>query len=192
MEAIFVLVLIFFIGVFGWYVTELLKVYKKSVIKAHALLWGRIREIGTLLMIVAPLFIVFVEQPKIKGVIGIFFIAKGAVLMAVAVYLWFRFFIEWEYIYHGLEGFKQTESRYLVKRGLYSKVRHPLYAASFLTILGWVSVFRVFYGILFTPVILVVIFVGILIEEKYLSDRFGKKYSEYKKRVPMVFPRIGI
>jgi protein-S-isoprenylcysteine O-methyltransferase Ste14 len=77
----------------------------------------------------------------------------------------------------------------LAANGIYSRVRHPRYAASFFALVGagllagksalWVAV----------AVWTLLIGVAIAMEERELRGRFGAAYAEYSRRVPRFFPR---
>src|SRR5690606_31739711 len=74
-------------------------------------------------------------------------------------------------------------------RGPYAIVRHPAYA---LTILAWfvtpmLSLDRLVFGLAMSAYLLV----GIRLEEKRLEKRFGEKYRDYRKNVPMLIPRFS-
>ena len=80
----------------------------------------------------------------------------------------------------------------LVITGIYAYVRNPMVLAGILIGEG--------LGFLFGSLSLVVIVIPLLtllgffylklVEELELELRFGKEYSEYKKRVPMFIPRL--
>ncbi len=82
--------------------------------------------------------------------------------------------------------------RKLVKEGIYGHIRHPIY-------LGWILALlsaSLFYGSLSLLVIFVLLIFFIHIqsvkEEEELLKRFGKEYTEYKKKVPMWVPRFRL
>ena len=70
----------------------------------------------------------------------------------------------------------------------YKVIRHPIYLGMVLAL--WsapvMSVSRLVFAILLTAYI----FIGIYFEERDLVRVFGKRYQEYKKQVPKLFPRI--
>ena len=80
----------------------------------------------------------------------------------------------------------------LVDAGPYAYVRNPMLSGVFILMFG--------FGILFNSISLVFIFTPLFvlfnylelkaIEEPELEKRLGKDYSEYKKRIPMFFPRF--
>ncbi len=80
----------------------------------------------------------------------------------------------------------------LVTTGLYGYIRNPMLLGLFLLLLGLGILFGSLSLIfIFTPlfIILNVLYVK-AVEEKELEMKFGQKYREYKKRVPMFIPRL--
>jgi protein-S-isoprenylcysteine O-methyltransferase Ste14 len=79
----------------------------------------------------------------------------------------------------------------LVVNGLYRFVRNPMH-------LGW-TVLLIGVAVLMQSFTLLVIFIPLfilvhiiylkLVEEKELEKKFGQAYIDYKKKVPMFFPR---
>jgi methanethiol S-methyltransferase len=87
---------------------------------------------------------------------------------------------------HNLEG------NGLKTEGMLSKVRHPLYSATILLFLGfWLFSPSVANTITVASALLYLV-VGIKLEERKLIKEFGQQYIEYKKRVPMLIPKISI
>jgi protein-S-isoprenylcysteine O-methyltransferase Ste14 len=80
----------------------------------------------------------------------------------------------------------------LIISGLYAYVRNPMALGVFLLLEGTGFLLgSIFTIVIFAP--LPVIIYGLLIkavEEKELEMRFGEEYRQYKKRVPMFFPRF--
>jgi protein-S-isoprenylcysteine O-methyltransferase Ste14 len=70
---------------------------------------------------------------------------------------------------------------------VYRRVRHPL-MASFL-IAFWATPLMTVGHALLALGMTVYILVGIRFEEKDLARQFGAKYDEYRRRVPMLWPR---
>jgi protein-S-isoprenylcysteine O-methyltransferase Ste14 len=75
-----------------------------------------------------------------------------------------------------------AKANHLITAGLYSKLRHPVYYFSILAVVGLgVYVWSVF--VLIPLVFLTALEIyRINNEEKVLSDKFGKAYSEYKSK----------
>ena len=75
----------------------------------------------------------------------------------------------------------KAKAKKLVKKGIYSKIRHPLYLGFSLVILGW----AVFIPCLFWAIAVVIAIIILVMrarkEEKVLLKKFGKKYKKYKE-----------
>ncbi len=78
------------------------------------------------------------------------------------------------------KGFNELD--YLVKKGIYSKIRNPMYLGIMLLHIGFPlasrSLLTLISAVLWIPLILLWKYM----EEKLLESKFGDKYSEYKKR----------
>lgn len=76
----------------------------------------------------------------------------------------------------------------LITWGVYRYVRNPLYLGNFLMGLGWSLLLSFRLCFLFS--VAFVILYGIIIpaEERFLMDKFGERYEEYKNNVPAFFP----
>lgn len=75
--------------------------------------------------------------------------------------------------------------------GVYSYVRHPQYFGWFMAHIGFSILLSVQYSLLFTPALFVIIYVISRAEERDLEEAFGNEYHEYKRKVPMLIPKIG-
>lgn len=82
------------------------------------------------------------------------------------------------------------ESVRLVREGLNRYVRHPLYSGSLLIVVGLVVFLPTITNILVAVWVFVYTWIGIKLEEKKLSETFGKEYDQYKKEVPMLIPKL--
>lgn len=79
---------------------------------------------------------------------------------------------------------KYEKSTFLVKEGVFSKSRNPMYVGMILLLLG----FGIVFGNLFSVIsvllfFLPVHFVLIPREEKWMEETFGHEYIKYKKKV---------
>ena len=116
--------------------------------------------------------------PLINLVISIFFILLGA---------WF-----------GINGVQQTTLKVaelhrpekIVTMGVYSIVRHPQYFGGLLAHVGVSFLLSTLYSLYVTPLMAVIIYLLSKKEEKELIREFGKEYNGYKKKVPILLPRI--
>jgi protein-S-isoprenylcysteine O-methyltransferase Ste14 len=74
--------------------------------------------------------------------------------------------------------------------GAYSIVRHPQYFGWILAHIGMSVLFSVSYSMLFTPILLALIYLISKKEEEELIREFGNEYEDYKKNVLMLMPRL--
>ena len=80
----------------------------------------------------------------------------------------------------------------LITTGLYRYIRNPMLLGLFIFLLGLGfllgSLSLIF---IFTPLFVVInVFYLKAIEEKEMEKKFGRQYLEYKKKVPMFFPKL--
>ncbi|MGJ3233401.1 methyltransferase family protein [Marivirga sp.] len=85
-------------------------------------------------------------------------------------------------------GIKSETNQKLITKGIYGRMRHPLYTALILGIVGFVIFSPTYTNLVHAICILIYLFIGIYYEEKRLSAHFGKEYEEYKSQTPMLFP----
>jgi protein-S-isoprenylcysteine O-methyltransferase Ste14 len=79
----------------------------------------------------------------------------------------------------------------LKTHGILAQLRHPLYLATLLLIVGFWFYIPTLANLITTAVIIIYLFVGIRLEERDLEQQFGEAYREYKRKVPMLIPRLG-
>jgi protein-S-isoprenylcysteine O-methyltransferase Ste14 len=73
--------------------------------------------------------------------------------------------------------------------GLYKLMRHPIYVGWL--IIFWAAPTMTVAHLVFAVVTTVYILVAIQLEERDLIRQFGKHYTDYKKRTPMLVPGTG-
>lgn len=78
----------------------------------------------------------------------------------------------------------------VIKKGVFTIVRHPIYLGSILIYLAFVVL--ILSTIVFIVWIVIVIFYIYIskFEEQLLLNRFGKEYEEYMKKTPMLIPGL--
>ena len=74
----------------------------------------------------------------------------------------------------------------LVISGMYYWVRHPLYVCGLLFL--WLMPAMTWNILAFNIGVTVYVTIGVFLEEKKLVAEFGEPYTDYQKRVPMLFP----
>lgn len=87
-------------------------------------------------------------------------------------------------------GIKPEQNQSLIKGGIYARMRHPLYTALILGVIGFVIFSPTYTNLVHAICILIYLMIGIHFEEKRLIAHFGKEYEDYKKQTPMLFPTL--
>ncbi len=82
------------------------------------------------------------------------------------------------------------EPNNLETTGIYSTVRHPQYLGWILSHVGLSVLLSVWYSMLFTPILIALIYLISKKEEDELMKEFGEEYEDYQKRVPMLIPKL--
>ncbi len=76
----------------------------------------------------------------------------------------------------------------LVIRGIYGKMRHPLYLGLILIFLGYFLVSGTVGALIHMSCLIGYLPFGIYFEEKNLLKKYGNAYSDYQKSVPAILP----
>jgi protein-S-isoprenylcysteine O-methyltransferase Ste14 len=91
-------------------------------------------------------------------------------------------------------AFKEIRCTYriknLVRSGIYSKTRNPVYLAFMLITAGIALLSRGLLALAWALVSVAVLYYLAKKEENDLEKTFGDEYMKYKKRVPMFLPRF--
>jgi len=88
----------------------------------------------------------------------------------------------WRTVYHGGGG--------LVTTGLYSHVQHPQYLGIILSSIAFLIQWPTIPTLAMFPILVLAYYRLAKKEEKEMAERFGSKYIEYKRSVPMFLPRL--
>lgn len=86
-------------------------------------------------------------------------------------------------------GLKQGEEEF-VTTGILKYVRHPLYSATILLVMGYFLFDPTLSTLTSAVCIFVYLPIGIYLEEKKLIEQYGNRYLQYKKEVPAIVPKI--
>ena len=73
-----------------------------------------------------------------------------------------------------------AQARHLVTRGLYSKIRHPIYVFGTLAFLFVVLALQGWSGLIIWVVVLTIQVVRLKREERVLAETFGAEYTAYR------------
>ena len=79
----------------------------------------------------------------------------------------------------------------VIRKGVFSLVRHPIYLGSILFYLGLICVTFSLLSVLVWSLIVIFYQWIALYEEKLLRQRFGLEYERYRREVPMWIPKIS-
>lgn len=95
------------------------------------------------------------------------------------------------YEFTGLDVFvKQAEPQKLLQSGLSKKVRHPMYLALLVLLIGIVLYEPSYRSLISFSAIFIYLQIGIYFEEQKLERTFGQSYIDYKSRTPKLFPKF--
>ena len=85
---------------------------------------------------------------------------------------------------------KKAQSQGVIRKGVFSYVRHPIYLSEIILYLG-LLVLHISLATVFIWIIAILFLHYISrYEEKLLLAKYGKEYEQYMKEVPMWFPRL--
>jgi len=111
----------------------------------------------------------------ITQVLGILLVTTGVPIYLISVKTIFKYFHEGK----------------LATKGTYAFFRHPLYAAWIVFIVpGIILLINSLIGLIVPVFIYGVFKIFIGEEDKYLEEKFGDEFLEYKKRVGEIFPKF--
>jgi protein-S-isoprenylcysteine O-methyltransferase Ste14 len=86
-------------------------------------------------------------------------------------------------------GLKNGEEEF-VTTGILKHVRHPLYSATILIVLGYFLFDPTLATLVSALCIFLYLPIGIYLEEKKLIQQYGSRYLQYKKEVPAIIPKL--
>ncbi|MGD1276842.1 MAG: isoprenylcysteine carboxylmethyltransferase family protein [Tepidisphaeraceae bacterium] len=82
------------------------------------------------------------------------------------------------------------EDHELVTSGPYALVRHPIYTGLLLAFLGSAVARGEWCGLLAVALVFVALWRKLRLEEKWMSEQFGKSYEAYSRRVAALVPYV--
>ncbi len=84
----------------------------------------------------------------------------------------------------------RSDENTLVRRKLYSIVRHPQYVGLFLVTTGFLVQWPSLLVFLMWPVMTMAYIRLARKEDEHLAEKFGQLFTEYRQKVPAFFPRL--
>jgi protein-S-isoprenylcysteine O-methyltransferase Ste14 len=112
-------------------------------------------------------------------------VAVGLGALALSIDCWRRMGVNWRM---AVTPDQQTS---LVTSGLYSRVRHPIYALSILLMLCTVAVAPIVPVAVIAAIHIALMCVKARNEELFLAERHGESYRRYVGRTGRFLPRLG-
>jgi len=109
--------------------------------------------------------------------------------LAVAIHVSYRKYLTMR-ILTGVPELTGSQAGILLTEGIYSRTRHPRYVESILWILGYALFTNYLAMYVAFLLMLPIMHIIVLLEEKELKERFGSAYEEYCHRVPRYIPRV--
>ncbi|MEO1252809.1 MAG: isoprenylcysteine carboxylmethyltransferase family protein [Pseudomonadota bacterium] len=142
------------------------------------------------------LVVLLIAAPNVRALIGAdlgFHIAlflAGAVIYVASIIPYRAIHRELDFrTFSGLAEITDTQNA-LIDTGPFAVVRHPRYLAVLIGVVGWALATNYagayIVSLLFTFVLIVIT----KMEERELLKRYGGAYEDYRRRVPMLIPRL--
>ena len=118
---------------------------------------------------------------KWSGHVSHFLKVMGVVLLLLSFFLLFRSFTDNTFL-SPLVRIQEERKQHLVTTGVYGFVRHPMYLGALLMFIGTPLLLGSYYGLMLGFVMILLIAIRTIGEEKMLMKEF-RDYEEYKKKV---------
>ena len=142
--------------------------------------------------VIAPPPLIFLSGLLIGGLITWFFpseflpkslaVVLGIALAVVGLTIIVTTILQMRRAKTNVEPWKPTTA--ILDDGLYGISRNPIYLAMVLIYLGVTFLFNSIWFLPFLPLVLLIVYWGVILrEEKYLEEKFGEEYLNYKNRV---------
>lgn len=114
---------------------------------------------------------------SIRAILGSLFIVFGFGLDLAGL-------LEFRKFQTTMNPLKPENASKIVKTGIYSKTRNPMYLGMVLVLVGWSIIAKASFGILVIPLFIKYIETfQIIPEEEILSSQFGTEYDNYRTKV---------
>jgi protein-S-isoprenylcysteine O-methyltransferase Ste14 len=127
----------------------------------------------------------FITEP---GLIQPFLFASGAVLIFIGLVV--TMLASRAISVSTVADMRTNRNAALVTEGIYSRIRHPLYLATILLLLGMAALYPFDRVIVFSISLSVYVLIGTYLEERKLVAHYGQAYLEYRKQAGFMLPRI--
>ena len=123
----------------------------------------------------------FVPHDDFTGTIGLLLCVTGAFIACWARY---KLGKNWSL------SIQKKENHELIKNGIYTIVRHPIYTGLLILFIGNTLIVGDYRGILAVIIVFISFWFKLIKEEKLLTETFGNQYLAYKKRTKALIPFV--
>ncbi len=138
------------------------------------------------LFILIPIGITFLlHLPWYLSFIYPYGIIIGVILIITAVWTIYKGIKDLKLTY-STSGYENAEE--LVTTGIYGYTRNPMYFGATILILGWFLVLPFTFILISSVLFLFLFYFTAKSEENQLTQKFGKQYLAYKRKVPLFIP----
>lgn len=138
------------------------------------------------LSVLFGIFILFVNIPMRN----VFMAGKISEFLVFPAILYWMYFLGGALVVNWQVARSADRVEEIITDGVYGFVRHPIYSADIVLAIGiflrWPNL-RVLIGVLW---VIIVLTSWAKMEEVVLESKFREEYGQYKKTVPMFFPRL--
>jgi protein-S-isoprenylcysteine O-methyltransferase Ste14 len=116
----------------------------------------------------------------------------GWTILAVAIVLGWRARVSFEEKGGAQEGESWLRTLVVVDSGVYTVVRHPMYLSFVLLVLALMLISQHWLSIIFGIPIVILLYLGMRVEEQSNIEKFGDDYIRYMDKVPRVNFLAGV
>lgn len=171
-----------------------LKSFAKMYLNAYFIFYRLAFNFISIIFLILILFFQFSLKPKYFYEVNFITMALGTFLFisgVIAMFLAFKAFNTKEFA--GLEQLRgniqsSKNDIQLTKSGFYGLVRHPLYFATILLIIGAFIFMPTMSNAIFVLIVFIYLPIGVYLEEQKIIKEFGQQYLNYQKEVKAVIP----
>lgn len=153
----------------------------------YRLLYATLSSLGLLTILAYGLMLprhAFWDTPREIQWIGMVIATYGIIIIRRT----FKYYSLTDFL--GLSHMSDDQPLVLETGGIFSYIRHPLYAGGMLILVGYFLFTPGFSSIITFTTTFLYVLVAIPLEEKKLRARFGEAYEAYQKEVPALFPKL--
>ena len=90
----------------------------------------------------------------------------------------------------GWQLIHKSDDKHITTNGIYEYVRHPQYLGFILMTLGWLIHWPTIPTVIMWPILVIMYYKLAKKEEKEMEKTFGERFLLYKKKVPMLIPKM--